>query len=128
MAVAALRATPERLVRDLKFLGFLFESMVIRDLRIYAQAADARVFHYREKDGLEVDVIVEAADGRWAAFEIKLGERWVPQGTESLNKLVMRMKGSEHEQPSTLAVITPSGYGFAGTGEVGVIPIAALGP
>lgn len=50
------------------------------------------------------------------------------QGTESLNKLVKRMKGSEREQPSALAVITPSGYGFAGTGEVGVIPIAALGP
>lgn len=128
MAVAALRATPERLVRDLRYLGFLFESMVIRDLRIYAQAADARVFHYREKDGLEVDAIVEAADGRWAAFEIKLGERWVPQGIESLNRLVKRMKGSEREQPSTLAVITPSGYGFAGTGEVGVIPITALGP
>ena len=77
LAVAALRATPARLTADLEFLGLLFESLVIRDLRVYAQAADAQVFHYREKDGLEVDAVVEAADGRWAAFEIKLGERWV---------------------------------------------------
>ena len=60
MAVAALRVKPERLLDDLEFLGLLFESMVIRDLRIYAQAADAHVFHYCEKDGLEVDAIVKA--------------------------------------------------------------------
>ena len=60
MAVAALRVKPERLLDDFEFLGLLFESMVIRGLRIYAQAADARVFHYFEKDGLEVDAIVEA--------------------------------------------------------------------
>ena len=67
LAAAALRATPARLTADPEFLGLLFESMVIRDLRIYAQAADAHVYHYREKEGLEVDAIVEAADGRWAA-------------------------------------------------------------
>ena len=60
MAVAALRVKPERLLDDLEFLGLLFESMVIRDLRIYAQAADARVFHYREKDRPKVDAIVKA--------------------------------------------------------------------
>ena len=128
LAVAALRIKPERLLDDLEFLGLLFESMVIRDLRIYAQAADARVFHYREKDGLEVDAIVEAADGRWAAFEIKLGERRVAEGAKSLKKLAGRMKGSDREPPSALAVITPNGYGFANAPEVGVIPIGALGP
>ncbi len=60
MTVAALRGKTERLLDDLEFLGLLFESMVIRDLQIYAQAADARVFHYREKDGPEVDAIVKA--------------------------------------------------------------------
>ena len=128
LAAAALRATPARLTADPEFLGLLFESMVIRDLRIYAQAADAHVYHYREKEGLEVDAIVEAADGRWAAFEIKLGERWVAEGSKNLNRLARRMEGSDHEQPSALAVIVPNGYGRAGTQDVGVIPIGALGP
>ncbi len=128
LAVAALRATPERLTADLEFLGLLFESMVIRDLRVYAQAADAQVFHYREKEGLEVDAIVEAADGRWAAFEIKLGERWIEDGAKSLRKLAARIARSDHEEPSGLAVIVPGGYGYVGAGDVGVIPIGVLGP
>ena len=128
LAVAALRATPARLTADLEFLGLLFESLVVRDLRVHAQAADAQVFHYREKDGLEVDAVVEAADGRWAAFEIKLGERWVDDGAESLRRLARRLEQSDHGKPSALAVIVPSGYGYVRPGEVGVIPIGALGP
>ena len=129
LAVAALRATPARLTADLEFLGLLFESLVVRDLReIYAQAADAQVFHYREKDGLEVDAVVEAADGRWAAFEIKLGERWVDEGARSLRRLRGRLEQSDHGPPSALAVIVPSGYGSVRPGEVGVIPIGSLGP
>ena len=128
LAAAALRATPARLTADLEFLGLLFEAMVIRDLRIYAQAADARVFHYREKEGLEVDSIVEAADGRWAAFEIKLSGRRVSEGAKNLNRLARRMEGSDHDKPSALAVIVPNGYGHVGIQDVGVIPIGVLGP
>ena len=128
LAAAALRATPARLTADPEFLGRLFEAMVIRDLRIYAQAADARVFHYREKEGLEVDAIVEAADGRWAAFEIKLSGRRVAEGAKNLNRLAKRMEGSDHDKPSALVVIVPNGYGHAGIQDVGVIPIGALGP
>ena len=129
LAVAALRTSPKALLADLEYLGFLFESMVIRDLRIYAQAVDAQVFHYREKDGLEVDAVVETADGRWAAFEIKLGERWVEEGAANLRRLAKRMAETEHGRPAALAVILPSGYGYAGgDGDVGVIPIGALGP
>ena len=129
LAVAALRTSPKALLADLEYLGFLFESMVIRDLRIYAQTVDAQVFHYREKDGLEVDAVVETADGRWAAFEIKLGERWVEEGAANLRRLAKRMAETEHGRPAALAVILPSGYGYAGgDGDVGVIPIGALGP
>ncbi len=128
LAIAALGAAPARLLADLGFLGFLYESLVIRDLRVYAQAADARVFHYREKDGLEVDAIVEAADGRWAAFEIKLGESRVRQGEESLRRFAGRMHGSDRGKPSALAVIVPNGYGYAGGERTGTIPIGALGP
>ena len=129
LAVAALRTSPKALLANLEYLGLLFESLVIRDLRVYAQAADAEVFHYREKDGLEVDAIVEAADGRWAAFEIKLGERWVEEGAANLRRLAKRLATTEHGLPAALAVILPSGYGYAGgTEDVGVVPVGALGP
>ena len=134
LAVAALgmRASPAKLVADLDLFGFLFESMVIRDLRIYAQAADAEVFHYREKDGLEVDAVVEAADGRWAAFEIKLGDRWVDAGARNLRRLAKRMASSDHGPPAALAVVVPGGYGAVhgerGGTDAGVIPVHALGP
>ncbi len=131
LAAAALRATPDRLLEDLRFLGLLFESMVIRDLRIYAQASDAEVFHYREKSGLEVDAIVQAADGRWAAFEIKLGQRGVDEGARSLRRLANRAPRAMRDtpsKPSAMAVIVPNGYGYTGKSDVGVIPIGALGP
>ena len=129
LAVAALGASPAALEADLEFFGFLFESMVIRDLRVYAQASDAEVFHYREKDGLEVDAVVTTADSRWAAFEIKLGDRWVADGMKNLRRLAKRMENSDHGPPAALAVILPSGYGHVGgAADVGVIPVCALGP
>ena len=138
LAVAALRSSPKALAADLEFLGLLFESMVVRDLRVYAQAADAEVFHYREKGGLEVDAVVEAADGRWAAFEIKLGHGWVAEGERNLERLAARVADGPHGPPAALAVIVPSGYGYAGSHagsragtneqQVGVVPIGALGP
>ena len=128
LAVAAVRATPARLLRDLDFLGFLFESMVVRDLRVYAQAADAEVFHYREKGGLEVDAIVQSNDGRWAAFEVKLGEGRVDEGARNLLRLAARVDQKRMGEPMALGVIVSSGYGYTREDGVGVIPIGALGP
>ncbi len=130
LAVAALRATPARLMADLRFLGFLFESLVVRDLRIYAQAADAEVFHYRDKGGLEVDAIVDAGDGRWAAFEVKLGHSWVDDGAASLLRLRDRLRGNRdgYGEPAALGVILPGGAGYRMPNGVSVIPVGALGP
>ena len=128
LAVAAVRATPTRLLRDLAFLGLLFESMVVRDLRVYAQAADAEVFHYREKGGLEVDAIVQAVDGRWAAFEVKLGERGADAGARNLLRLAGRVDRERMGEPAALGVIVGSGYGYTREDGVSVIPIGALGP
>ena len=127
LAVAALRATPGRLLDDLEYFGFLFESMVIRDLRIYAQPIEAELFHYREKAGLEVDAIVEAPDGRWAAFEIKLGGRWVDEGMANLHKLADRMRRGGRGEPTALAVIVPNGYCHVRRGKVGIVPVGVLG-
>ena len=71
--MAALRATPERLLAEPEALGPLFESLVIRDLRIYADAADAEVFSFTDAAGAQADAIVDARDGRWIAVAVKLG-------------------------------------------------------
>ncbi len=128
LAVAAMGSGPERLVRDLKALGLLFESMVIRDLRVYAQAAGAEVLHYRDSDGLEVDAIVECRDGRWAAFEVKLGFHKVDEACANLHKFAKRIDTSRCGPPAALGVIIGSGYGYRREGGVHVIPIGALGP
>lgn len=128
LAVAALRATPDSLLRDLHLLGFLFESLVVRDLRVYAQAADAQVLQYRDSTGLEVDAIVQAADGRWAAFEVKLGVGRVDQGAASLLRFARQIDIDRCGEPAALAVITSRGYGYVRNDGIGVIPIGALGP
>jgi predicted AAA+ superfamily ATPase len=112
LAVAALRATPERLLKDLNLFGFLFESLVVRDLRVFAQAADAEVLQYRDNTGLEIDAIVEAADGRWAAFEIKLGPGRADEAAASLLKFVERVDTTRCGKPDTLGVIVATGYGY----------------
>lgn len=128
LAVAALRVTPQRLLDDLELLGFLFESMVVRDLRIYAQATDAMVYHYRDSTDLEVDAIVQTADGRWAAFEVKLGQGQVDGAAATLRKFADRVDIRRSGAPSTLGVIVATGYGYRREDGVAVIPIGALGP
>ena len=121
--MAALGANPDRLLRDFKFLGLLFESMVVRDLRVYGQAADAEVFHYREDGRLEVDAVVQAHDGRWAAFEVKLGPKRVEEGARNLLRLAERVDQRVVGPPMALGVIVASGYGYTRPDGVGVIPI-----
>jgi uncharacterized protein len=128
LAVAALRGTPERLLGDLNMFGFLFESLVVRDLRIYAQAADAHVLQYRDSGGLEVDAIVEARDGRWAAFEVELGQGQVEDAAASLLRFAERIDTSRCGTPALLGVIVATGYGYRREDGVSVIPIGALGP
>ena len=128
LAVASLRASPERLLSDMEWFGFLFESLVVRDLRVYAQAADAEVFHYRDNTGLEVDAIVEAQDGRWAAFEVKLGQAAIDEASETLRRFADRIDTKKCGDPSLLAVITGNGFGYVRPDGVAVIPIGSLGP
>lgn len=128
LAVAALGVTPERLLRDLNLLGFLFESLVVRDLRVYAQAMGASVLQYRDNTGLEVDAIVEAADGRWAALEIKLGLGQVDDAAARLLTFAKRVDTARCGTPSVLGVIVGTGYGYVRDDEISVIPIGSLGP
>jgi hypothetical protein len=129
LAVAALRATPATLTSDLNLLGFLFESLAVRDLRIYAQRMDGSVLHYRDEHDLEVDAIVSVDDGRWAGFEVKLGgARAVDEAAASLLTFARRVDSAKSGAPRCLAVITASGYGYTRPDGVVVLPIGALGP
>lgn len=128
LAVAALRATPTRLLGEIQWLGFLFESMVVRDLRIYAQANDAMVRHYRDNTGLEVDAIVETAAGEWAAFEVKLGQKQIDDAAAHLLTFARRVDTTARVRPATLGVIVATGYGYVRADGVAVVPIGALAP
>jgi predicted AAA+ superfamily ATPase len=128
LAVAALGASPQRLLDDLNFFGLLFESLVVRDLRVLAQPLDGTVFHYRDQYGLEVDAIVQLIDGRWAAFEIKLGPGLVDDGAASLLKFRDRVDTSRSGEPSVLGVVVGTGLGYVRPDGVAVVPIGALAP
>ena len=130
LAVAALRAGPSRLLRDLELLGLLFESLVVRDLRVYAEAMDAAVYHYRDNTGLEVDAIVETAAGRWLAAEVKLGGgKAIDAAARSLLKLRARVDTVAAGEPTKLMVVTAvGGYCYDRPDGVAVVPVTALGP
>lgn len=128
LAVSALRADPAALLRDLNLLGFLFESLAVRDLRIYAQVGRGEVRQFLDNKGLEVDAIVES-DGRWGAFEVKLGgEDPIAEGAANLLKFASEIDTQRSGHPAALGVIVASGYGYRREDGVQVIPITALGP
>lgn len=128
LAVSALGADPDALLRDLNLFGFLFESMVVRDLRIYAQGGRGEVRHFRDNKGLEIDAIVEY-DGRWAALEIKLGgERPIEEAAKNLLKFAGEVDAARSGEPALLGVVVAGGYGYVREDGVQVIPITALGP
>lgn len=129
LAVAALGTSPERLLHDLNYLGLLFESLVIRDLRIYAQRLDGVVLYYADNSGLEVDTIVETRDGRWCAFEVKLGgDTLIEEGAANLLRFRGRVDATRTGDPACLGIITATGYGYVREDGIAVIPIGALKP
>jgi uncharacterized protein len=128
LAAAALRAGPELLLRDMNLLGLLFESLVVRDLRVYAQASEAQVLQYRDSNDLEADCVVQCADGRWAAFEVKLGSAMVDEGAATLARFASQIDTLKSGAPAMLGVIVGTGYGYMRDDGIAVIPIGALGP
>jgi predicted AAA+ superfamily ATPase len=128
LAAAALGAGVDRLLADPETLGFLFESLVVRDLRIYGQAIGATVSHYREAKGAEADAILVMRDGRWAALEVKLGQGEIDRGAATLVRVVDHVDTDRHGKPSFMAVVTGWGYSYRRPDGVMVVPIGALGP
>ena len=130
LACAMLRTGPEGLLDDLETFGPLFESLVMRDLRVYAGPLRGWVGHYRDETGLEADTIVELSDGAWAAFEVKLGgERAIEHAAASLTKLAGRVDDAVRGRLAALAVVTATGgYAYQRPDGVSVIPVTTLGP
>ncbi len=129
LAAAALHAGPERLVGDLPTLGLLFESLAVRDLRIYSQSAKARLAHYRDSNDLEVDAIIERSNGAWVAAEIKLGGRdAIDAAAASLLKLRSVVDERHVGEPADLVVVTAAGYGYRRDDGILVVPLTTLGP
>jgi uncharacterized protein len=123
-----LRAGPAALLRDLNLFGFLFESLVVRDLRVYSQSMRGEVRQFRDNKGLEIDAIVES-NGRWGAFEVKLGGTdAIDEAAANLLKFAREVDTKRCGEPSALGVIVAGGYGYVREDGVQVIPISALGP
>jgi predicted AAA+ superfamily ATPase len=126
IAVAALRTNPDGLLRDFNTFGYLFESLCIRDLRIYAQGLDGEICHYRDESGLEADAIVTLPDGRWGAVEVKMGQSQVDEASANLLKLKAKVDADVMNPPSFLMVLTGNGYALRQKNGVLVVPISCL--
>ena len=123
----SLGGSPDRLLKDLEWLGLLFESLVIRDLRVLAQALAGEVFHYRDDYGIEVDAIVQLRDGRWGAIEVKLGQGQVEAAAAGLLRFRQQIDSRRTGEPAFLAVVCGGGYGYRRADGIAVVPVGALG-
>ena len=105
LAAALLNATPEMLLNDLNTLGFLFEALCERDLKIYAESFDAELYHYQDYNSNEMDAVIAMPDGKWCGFEIKLGANQIDMAAENLIKIKNEIKASGGIAPDSLCVI-----------------------
>ncbi len=128
LAAAALAATPKRLMGDLNTLGFLFEALCERDLTIYARANGGGLYHYRDGNDREIDAVLELPDGRWGAFEIKLGANQIDAAAASLLKMKAAIEAEPHAKAPDILVVVCGLSSFAYTRDDGVmvVPITAL--
>ena len=130
IATAALGASPNDLINDLETMGLLFETLAVRDLRVYADALDGQVYHYRDKKGLECDAIVHLRNGSYGLIEIKLGgEKLIDEGAESLLRLQSEIDTTRMKSPAFLMVLTGVGdFPYTREDGVYVVPIGCLKP
>lgn len=127
LAVAALGLDKEALLKDLNYTGFLFESLAIHELNVYAKANDATVYHYNDSYGNEVDAIVQKRNGDYAAFEIKLGVGYIDEAAENLKKFSANIDTTKMEAPKSLTIITGTGMSYRRSDGIHVISLASLG-
>ena len=135
VAVAALGASPEYFIKDFKTFGFIFESLVMRDLKAYSTALGGKLSYYRDRYGLEADAVLHLRSGRYALIEIKLGSSEIEEGAKHLleiRQLIRKYNETEKQcplaEPDLLMVITGGEFGYTRDDGVHVVPISALKP
>lgn len=128
IACAALGLSKEMLIKDFRYLGFLFESLCLRDLRIYIESIDGKVYHYREEKDFEIDAVLELRNGSWGAVEIKLGadEETLQGAANSLLKLKDKINTDLKGNPSFLMILYGGRYAYKREDGVFVVPIGCL--
>ena len=128
IAAAALGIGPNDLIEDLKTFGFLFETLCVRDLRVFADALNGDVYHYRDKDGQECDAVIHLRNGKYGLIEIKLGgDKLIEEGAKSLKSMEAKIDTDKMNAPSFLMVLTGTGdYAYCRQDGVCVVPIGCL--
>lgn len=128
IATAALGIGPNDLMNDLRTFGLFFETLCVRDLRVFAQALDGLVYHYRDKSGLECDTVVHLRNGNYGLIEIKLGgDKLIEEGAENLKKLAAKIDTTKMKSPSFLMILTAVGaFSYRREDGVYVVPIGCL--
>ena len=128
IAAAALGIGPDDLIADLKTFGLLFETMAVRDLRVYADSLNGEVYHFRDKDGLECDAVIHLRNGSYGLVEIKLGgDKLIEEGVGTLQTLKNKIDTTKMKEPSFLMVLTGTGdYAYRRPDGVYVVPIGTL--
>ena len=128
LAAASLRVGPSDLMKDLNTLGFFFEALVVRDLRVYAESLDGDVYHYRDNLDNECDVVIHLRNGRYALIEVKLGgESLIEEGVETLKDVLRRIDTSKMGEPAFMAVVTGTDrYAYKRDDGIMIIPIGTL--
>ena len=128
IAVAALGLGPKDLINDLNTMGLLFETLCIRDLRVFAGALGGQVYHFRDKNGLECDAVVHLRNGKFGLIEIKLGgDQLIEQGAATLKTLAAKIDTDKMKAPSFLMVLTATGkFAYRRADGVYVVPIGCL--
>ena len=126
IATAVMRINPDALLRDFEYFGFLFEALCTRDMRIFAQHNDGDVFHFRDKTGLEADLIVQLRDGRWGAVEVKLGNKQIEEAAKNLLKLKNKIDTDKMQKPSFLMILTGGQFAYCRKDGVLIVPIGCL--
>lgn len=128
IACAALGIGPQDLENDLNTFGLLFENLVVRDLRIYADAIDGKVYHYRDNLDLECDAVVHLRNGKYGLIEVKLGgDKLISEGIKSLNKLEEKLDTTKMKAPAFKMVITGVGkFAYKNKEGILIVPIGSL--
>lgn len=128
IAAASLGIGPKDLLADFNTYGLLFETLAVRDLRVYAEALDGHVSHYRDRNGLECDAVVHLRNGKYGLVEVKIGgDTLIEEGVKNLKKLSQKIDIDRMNEPSFMMVLTAIGdYAFRRSDGVWIVPIAAL--